>query len=233
MLNFLKLLFGSKINYQDLALVMAGGLAGGLLQPVVTQLNPDAANPGWLNYPLAALLGMAAAGISVYVIANSNTEEKARLLFFSLLCGLAFPAVLTNAVDGMSRQTQQVTESVSRAASNSARPRTQTAALQDFQKTIIQNPLTSVDEVGQKAIEASGEVIVRNLAKAAEGKRGGDRINELKQIGLIARSQGYDSTAITAAEELTKLSRSEALDPTRQQEAAKAADAVIGAAASD
>jgi len=194
----------------NLGVVLLGGLAGGLLQPIFARLNPDRQNPSSGHFAWSALLGVAAAGISVYVIANSETGNAIQLLFFSLLCGLAFPSVLTSAVDSVSKQTQDVQDTVAKAAeqarSNNIDDTSQAA--KQLKNTLARNPAGVLASKGVTSVEATAQIAVQNIADTATGNPGAtpEVINQLQQVETVARTTGYEATAKAAAEEIRKLS---------------------------
>lgn len=194
----------------NFGVVIIGGVLGGLLQPIVAKLNPNAQDPENKTFFLSPLLGVAAAGISIYVLANSNTEDPLRLLFFALLCGLAFPAVLTSAVDNVGRKTtsvqREVTEIAERAKADGIQ---QTAeAAQQLRTTLVRNPPDSLMPEGQKLIETAAQQAVSNIAQtpAADAKTQRQVVDELQEVGTVARTAGWDGTAQAAADELKRLS---------------------------
>jgi hypothetical protein len=193
----------------NLGIVVFGGVIGGLLQPIYSRLHPDHPNPTGKYFLWSALLGLAAAGISVYVVANSKQDDAIRLLFFSLLCGLAFPSVLTSAVNSIGKHTAEVKENVEqiaeKARSNDAE---QTAQAADQLKTALaRNPVGAIDAKGVSGVDAVAQIAVQNIAETA--KADSDLlpavINQLQQVGTIARAAGYTGTVETAATELSKL----------------------------
>lgn len=220
------------INRQDVSLVGIGGALGGLLQPIVAKLDPSSPNPELSNWFLGPVLGVAAAGITVFVLANSRTEEKLRLLFFSLLCGLAFPTVLTSAVDSLDPKSQAVEQKAADIADKAAKGESGKAAA-ELTRTMAQNPSTgSIDQGTERKLEVSAGTVVSDLAeKAGAGAPdSAGAIETLKQIGTTARDAGYDGVALRVTEELKKIEGDSGAATAQQQSAGEAADAVIGVA---
>lgn len=226
-----------KDELASVKLVVFGGLLGGLLQPAVAQLNPSQANPSWSNIFLGPVLGIAAAGISVFVLANSKTDDKMRLLFFSLLCGLAFPAVLTSALQSVSPQSQAVEERVEEIATAAAEGDTSGAAIA-LAQTMRDNPTSQdIDRAAEAKVENTADAVVTELATKAEASEGAPAadaadankaIGELKQLGTAARAGGYDGTAIRVNKALRKIEANPAVSIEQRQNARKAADDIIG-----
>lgn len=193
----------------NLGLVVLGGLCGGLLQPVYARLNPDRPNPATSHAMWCALLGLAAAGISVYVVANSQTDQPIRLLFFSVLCGLAFPSVLTSAVDSVGKRTEQVQRDVAQIAKDAKSDDmvTTAQAADQLKTTLARNPIDAIGSKGVPVVEATAQIAVQNIAETATNNPAttAEVINQLQQVGAVAKTAGYTATVKTAAAELAKL----------------------------
>ena len=194
----------------NLGIVVLGGLLGGLLQPVVAKLNPRSEDPPIGAYWQSPLLGVAAAGISVYVLAHSNTHDAIPLLFFALLCGLAFPAVLTSAVDNIGRRTTNVQREIAAIAADAKSDGIEDTAkaAKDLRTVLSQNPPESVKPEGQGVIETAAEQVVTNIARtlAATPTLQRQVVDELKDVGAVAKTAGWAKTAQAAAEQLMNLS---------------------------
>jgi fluoride ion exporter CrcB/FEX len=220
-----------KEEIQSVKLVVLGGMLGGILQPAVAQLNPSQTNPTWPNIFLGPILGIAAAGISVFVLANSRTDDRMRLLFFSLLCGLAFPAVLTGALDSVSPRSQAVEERAEEIATTAAEGNISGAAAA-LAKTMRENPtVEDVDRMAEAKVDKAADGLVSDLASKAEAGNGPDAdkaIGQLKQLGTAARAGGYDGTAIRVNKALREIEASSGVDAEQREHAGKAADDIIG-----
>ena len=176
----------------NLGVVILGGLLGGLLQPVVAKLNPKAQNPSSGAYWQSPLLGVAAAGISIYVLAHTNTHDTMPTLFFALLCGLAFPAVLTAAVDNIGQRTNDVQREVAAIAvsAKSEGIDDTVRAAKGLRAVLSQNPPGSVKPDGQSVIEAAAEQALTNIAQTPTETTGQMRqlVEELKDVGAVRRA---------------------------------------------
>jgi hypothetical protein len=207
--------------------VVVGGFLGGLLQPIVAKLHPQAANPAASNYWQSPLLGIAAAGISVYVLADSADGEPLRVLFFSLLCGLGFPAVLTSAIDKMGQRTREVTQEMAQIANNARSDGIDDTrrAAQQLRTVLSQNPPDSVKPEGQNLIETVAQQAVANIAQTPADTATLERqvVEELKEVGTVAMTAGWDNTAQAAADQLRILSQT-ITDRTARAAAGTAAD---------
>lgn len=193
----------------NLGVVVFGGLAGGLLQPVYARLNPKQPNPSTGRFWWNPLLGLAAAGISVYVVANSKPDDAVRLLFFAVLCGLAFPSVLASAVDRLTQNTEDVQRDVAQIAqqaeSNDVDVTAQAA--DDLRTTLANNPVDAIGARGVRVVEAGAQLAVQNIAQTAktDPSTAGEVINQLQQVAAVAKTAGYSGTVKAAATQLAKL----------------------------
>lgn len=224
--------FADKAADLNLGVVLIGGVAGGLLQPIYARLNPDRKNPPSGHFLWSALLGLAAAGISVYVVANSNTTEPVRLLFFSLLCGLAFPSVLTSAVDSVSKRTEEMQRDMAviaqQARSNEIADTAEAA--NQLKTTLARHPAETINAGGVSVVEASAQIAVQNIAETANTnpETASSVVNQLQQVGTVARTTGYEATANAVADELKKLSSGADIDDAAKDAAREAARRLKG-----
>jgi hypothetical protein len=213
---------------QALWIVVFGGFIGGLLQPVVSRLNPRTPAPETSHYLLGPLLGIAAAGISVFVLANSKTDDALRLLFFALLCGLAFPAILTSAVDNVSKRTDEVRKEVAEIAdkARSNDPTQLADAVNQLRSTLVQNPANAITAEGQASVEKSAEQAVRNIAQTVEADAAQARVvvEQLRDVATVAQSAGYGDLAQKTTETLEKLSQTDSI---KDKDAKKAAEDAV------
>ena len=201
--------FLSTASDENLGLVVIGGLIGGLLQPVFARLNPRNDDPPLINFIFSPILGIAAAGISIYVIANSDPNAPMRILFFALLCGLAFPAILTSAVDNVSRRTEAVQKKVAKIANEASSDgmAETTQAASDLKSVLSRNPADTLKPDGQAVIETSAKMAITNIANTAINDRSmlNNVIQELREVETVANVAGWLETASAAANQLNKL----------------------------
>jgi hypothetical protein len=208
------LISARKVN---LGVVAFGGFAGGVLQPVVATLAPKLETPESVvkfirSGVLGGLLGIAAAGISAYILTDASHTDPVRLLFLSVVSGLAFPAVLAAAVDTKTQQTRKAQLEVQEAAdATKATDLDGTAKGADqLQVALVQNPPRSMKSDGQAMIETMAQQAVNNIAQT-EVKTGADQrqiVEVLKNVGNVARQTGWDQTKQAVIDQLTILSTS-------------------------
>ena len=191
-------------------LVALGGLLGGLLQPVAAKLSPKASDQSNISFLYSGLLGIAAAGISVYVIAHTKTDEALPLFFFALLCGLGFPAVIASAVDGIGKKTADAQREMSKIAdqASSSNPEVVALSSQQLKTTMLQHPADSISAAGKTSVDAIASKAISNIAQTVQGAPESTRdiVEQLKEVATVAQTAGYSETANAAADELAKLS---------------------------
>lgn len=196
---------------QSLWYVIPGGLLGGLLQPIVAKLNPKSGDPEISTYFLGPLLGVAAAGITVYVLAKTQTNDVLHLLFFSLLCGLAFPAILTNAVDQIGKRTSEAEKKTNKAVDKvkNAAAENKAEAATELKSVLVKNPADGISAAGKITVNAAAGDAVRNMAESAASAtpaQAREMVEQLREVASIAQTAGYNETANVAADALEKLS---------------------------
>lgn len=202
--------FFDEAAHMNLGAVVIGGLIGGALQPLYEQLSDDHRNPTRWDYLRNGLLGVAAAGIAVYVAIPHDHSNVVRILFFAMLCGLAFPSVLTSAIGGLNRKTQQVQQNVAQIAQdaqdNNIRKTVQVA--EQLRTELGNNPARDIGASGVPVVEASAQTAVRNIAQTAKVdlQSAAEVIGQLQEVAAVAQTAGYKDTVQAAAEQLSKLS---------------------------
>ncbi len=198
----------SPVDRFALGIVSLGGAIGGFLLPVMEQSGLVEARLS-VGFLLAPLLGIAAAGISVFVLANCRLDDKLRLLFFSLLCGLTFPSVLASAMNAQSqagvkaeKAADKITETVVRLGNEEASDAI-VKALKENQADAL-----SGDPAAAEKLENAAKVVVDRLASAASGPVDPKaNINRLKEVGEAAMESGHDATVIAVASALQTLEK--------------------------
>ena len=80
-------------DWPGIKLVLLAGAIGGFTSWVFGLVTRDPVPGGFWGLPMAMLLGAFAAGISVYVLTNTDTSAFARTLFFAALCGFVWKPV--------------------------------------------------------------------------------------------------------------------------------------------
>ena len=173
---------GFELDPYVLLLVCIGGLVGGLLYVATGGDLGD--NEDILGYIVACFGGICAAGIGVFVLANSNTEDRFRLLFFSVVCGFSYPVVLEAA-----RNVAPTSSENAIADARSAVQRDPVEASGSLAETIKENPAL--------ATEPGAGVEIANLTTQAidtikPKSNAGEGVRALEIIGVAAAKAGYN-----------------------------------------
>jgi hypothetical protein len=107
-------MFMSKIR--EVSLVSGGGALGGILS-VISVFGESVFGTQIISSPFSTFLnailiptlkGGVAAGLGVYLLANSDMTNLVRVFFFSIACGLVFPSILDQAATVASKTTTQL-----------------------------------------------------------------------------------------------------------------------------
>ena len=195
-----------------LVLVCFGGLMGGLLY--VATGGDLGLNKGVAGYLVACFGGICAAGIGVFVLANSNTTDRFRLLFFSVVCGFSYPVVL------------EAARNVAPTASEEAIAEARTAVQKDpveasgsLAETIKENPALSTDPGSGVEIANLTTQAIEEIVPKSGGVQG---VRALEIIGVAAAKAGYNDQARRAVARLESVKTPEG-GMTMEAEQAKAA----------
>ncbi len=209
----------SPVDKLALGIVSLGGAVGGFLLPVM-QSSGLVESRLSVGFTLAPLLGIAAAGISVFVLANCRLDDKLRLLFFSLLCGLTFPTVLASAMNAQSQagiKAEKAAEAITATAGKLDNKAASDAIVEALEAN--QADALSEDPAAAEKLETAAKAVVDRLASAAANPVDPEaNIANLSKIGEAAKASGHDATVVAVASALQTL---ETTGPTK--EAAKVA----------
>lgn len=199
----------SPVDKLALGIVSLGGAVGGFLLPVMQSAGLVESRLS-VGFPLAPLLGIAAAGISVFVLANCRLDDKLRLLFFSLLCGLTFPTVLATAMNAQS-QAGIKAEKAAEVITATAGKLDNKAASDAIVKALEANQADALsdDPDAAEKLETAAKVVVDRLASAASNPVDPEaNIANLSKIGEAAKASGHDATVVAVASALQTLETS-------------------------
>ena len=158
-----------------LFIVLASGIFGGILAASVQALFRT---KGYLEafaipqltlgqYTLFGIFGALAAGFSVYMAANSRREDLLHLCFFSLSCGIAFPAILLETQTKVAKDAQQQVAQAKNIIQGS-QPIADVAsvAAAAVTTTVTQAPASEVDPQTQAIITNDTSKIIQQLDNA-------------------------------------------------------------------
>jgi hypothetical protein len=224
-------------QYLMMGLVAAFGAVGGLIAWILQSSTGGRLLP-WAWYgavPAAMVLGAGAAGIGVYVLATTDTEQRGRALFFALLCGVFFKPVwqagssfITGAVSQAKAQSQLSTvQSDSTQLSNSV----QTAPTQQIQNDVartgdstaalVQQTARIPDDSVRKALQNDSMQAVDTIAAAAP-KAPAISVETLSKIGIVAKQTDQENLTLHVLNSLSKI-ESSTTDPAIASKARQAA----------
>ena len=173
-----KLIEGIKRSFSTqphLYVVLALGVTGGLLAAAVqalfrtkgdlTLFAVPSLNAG--QYVIFGVFGAIAAGFSVYMAANSRREDLLHLAFFSLSCGIGFPAVLLETQTDAARQAQATIKSAANVVTDSSQSVTKVApaAAALAAEAVSQAPAREVDKQTRAIVANETQNIIERLSE--------------------------------------------------------------------
>ena len=82
------------INWKEIAIVSGCGAVGGLLAWLIAAVSSGLALNWQLGLCTAILGGAVAAGAGVYLLANTDTSNAPRCIFFSVFCGVCWQPIV-------------------------------------------------------------------------------------------------------------------------------------------
>lgn len=201
---------GGSNQFRMIGIVAGSGAVGGLVAWVLQAATGGRLLPfPWYASVLAALLlGGCAAGIGVYVLANTDLSQVGRVVFFSVVCGIGFKPVFKAGSDFLSgtlsqaqaqsksSDVQQNTKQLSQAVANQ-QPQQVLAAVQktgDTTASLVQQSASVPDEAFKAELQAKSAQAVDAIAAAAS-KAPDASVESLYKIGAAAKQT--DQTDLT------------------------------------
>jgi hypothetical protein len=220
-------------QFRMIAMVAGSGAVGGLVAWVLQAASGGRLLPfSWYeSVPAALLLGGVAAGIGVYVLANTDLKQVGRAVFFSVLCGMFFrpvfkaggdflSGVLTQAsAQSQSSDVQQSTQELNQAVTAQPSEQVQTAVQKTGEKTatLVQQSATVPDEALKADLQAKSAKAVDAIVAAAP-KAPDSSVKSLYQIGLAAKKTDQMNLTLHVLESLQKIETSSS-DPALKKSA--------------
>jgi hypothetical protein len=204
-----------------IVLVAIFGAIGGFLAWLLMATTGGSLFPGWSSYatvPTAVLFGAAAAGIGVYVLANTDMTNLGRGLFFALLCGIFFKPVMqagygfvvsavSQAQARSSASTVQGASQTLASALKSSQPRQVTTQVQktsDATTALVQQAAAVSDPELKQKLDSSSTAAIDTIASAAPAAPQAS-VNSLLQIGDAARKSGNTKVTLSVLSALKQI----------------------------
>ena len=229
---------------RTIALVTLFGAAGGFLAWLLMATTGGSLFGGWKWYatvPTAIVFGAAAAGIGVYVLANTDMTNLGRGLFFALLCGIFFKPVMqagygfvvgavSQAQAQSSASTVEHASTTLASALQSAQPAPQAQVKAQVQQasgatvTLVQQAAGISDPDLKQKLDNSSATAIRTIANAAPAAPQ-ESVESLLKIGDAAKKNGNTSVTLNVLSALKQI-ETNARDSTAAAAATKAADAI-------
>ena len=209
-----------------ITLVAIFGAIGGFLAWLLMATTGGSLFSGWSWYatvPTAILFGAAAAGIGVYVLANTDMSNLGRGLFFALLCGIFFKPVMqagygfvvsavsqaqaqssASAVQGASQDLASALKSPQPARSQVT---TQVQKTSDATTTLVQQAAGVSDPDLKQKLNSRSAAAIENITAAAPTAPQAS-VDSLLQIGDAAKKSGNTKVTLNVLSALTRIEAS-------------------------
>jgi hypothetical protein len=220
-------------GYNMMGLVVGFGAVGGLIAWVLQAATGGRLLPfPWYgSVPAVLLLGGGAAGIGVYVLANTDLKQTGRALFFAMLCGVFFRPVwhagsdfINGALSQAKAQSQLSdvqanTQQLSQAVATQQPRQVQTAVQKAGETTasLVHQSASVTDEEMRGELQAKSAKAVDTIA-AAVPKAPEASVESLYKIGLAARQTDQTNLTLHVLDSLRQVENSGA-DPATKNKA--------------
>ena len=185
--------------------VLIGGLLGGALYAFTDESKP--------NFWVATFAGAIAAGISIFVLAGTDTNNVLRLIFFAVVSGYSYPIILKAARDSIVNRSGSA-EPQLKAAKAQAKVAPKQAA--DTLKAVFSvNAAIDVDKNRASAIANAARDTVATIAAGVGDKteaQVSSAIDSMKSIGNAATQAGYIQVTNEVINQLKSLSKGDLLN---------------------
>ena len=185
--------------------VLIGGLLGGALYAFTDESKP--------NFWVATFAGAIAAGISIFVLAGTDTNNVLRLIFFAVVSGYSYPIILKAARDSIVNRSGSA-EPQLKAAKAQAKVAPKQAA--DTLKAVFSvNAAIDVDKNRASAIANAARDTVATIAAGVGDKteaQVSNAIDSLQSIGNAATQAGYIQVTNEVINQLKSLSKGDLLN---------------------
>jgi len=206
---------------RTIVIVLIAGTAGGFASWAYGWISGNPVAGGFWSLPLSLFFGAFAAGVGVFVLANTDTSAFGRLVFFAALCGFSWKPVLDAGTAFVKQSiTEQAQHQSDLAASDEAEQIVGLAAAltnassevvaQQFQSVAasltdaLESASTISDPKMSKQAQSNLTTAVRTLALVAP-KAPSITIPELQKVSATAEAIGDKKTSLVTSASLNLL----------------------------
>lgn len=157
-----------KVEWKELAIIFGAGAVGGLAGWLIGVVTTNDLGTRWMLDMLTSILcGGLAAGVAIYLIANTNTAQAMRCMFFAVVCGMSWKPVLQAGMkvadtavthQEVSDQKSQLQATINNASANGTAPATLLAGASSLADNL--NKVESAD-LQQAAVATASEAVTK------------------------------------------------------------------------
>ncbi len=217
-------------KWQNLQWVLIAGAIGGLAGWIIGVSNSGNAGSHWAIDLMAGIVGGAiAATIGVFLLANTDPTQFAKLITFALVCGLSWPAIIAAGKNLVANATthKEIATATDNIEKDLAKPSSAPADIQSLASntTKLADKLPSVTDPGlrQDAVQTATKAVDK-LETSAPGKP--EAVSALEAIGKKAAASGSENIKAAAQTSLETISKSQRVSPEIRAQAMAAYNAL-------
>jgi len=219
-------------NWQNLPSVFIAGVIGGLAGWLIGVSSSGSAGSHWAIDLAAGVLGGGIAGaIGVFLLANTDPSQFAKMMTFALVCGLSWPAIIATGKNLVANATTHkeianATDNIEKDLANPSSAPTDIKSLAS-NTTKLAEKLPSVTDpsVRQDAVQTATKAVDK-LETAAADKP--EAVSALESIGQKAKASGSENIKAAAQGSLESISKNERASPQIRAQASAAFTALGG-----
>jgi hypothetical protein len=217
-------------RWQGLPWVAVAGAIGGLAAWFIGASNSGTIGAHWMIDLLAGIFGGAlAAAAGVFLLANTDPSQFAKMITFAAFCGLTWRPIIATGVNlvneatthkEIAKATQTVDQNLATAVPNTLQIQNLTSAT-----TVLAEKLPSITnlQLRQEAVQTVTRAVYK-LQSAAFDKP--EAVSALEEIGKQAGASGSSNLRAAAKDSLQTISTSNKASPEIKQKAAMALEAL-------
>ena len=217
------------MNSKEFFSITIAGAVGGLLTWLISQTSGGLDSNWYLTLPTGVLGGFIAAGVGVYLIANTDTSKLTRAIFFAALCGMSWQPILETGKNLVSKATinKSVADAANEIDKKVSNTTGQTASTADIQALVsstakVADKLPSVSDPGLQSNARMTAINAIKHLKFLVPQNPDQAVNGLQEIGRRASASGSINLKSEAIEQLRQISS----EPQQGSAQAKAAEAL-------